>query len=191
MASKADIRKHMLAQRAILNIEAHQQRCGYVCDKLSSIPLAESSIIAVYFAINNEIDSKQYVELCWQRNNQVLLPIVTKPELIMQFKPWKSDSALEQGAYGIAQPAGGEVMLPNVILVPLVAFDRRGFRVGYGKGHYDATISALKHSNPSLLTIGIAASFQEVDAVSNEPHDAALNMIVTDKEIIHCQPEWQ
>lgn len=102
----------------------------------------------------------------------------------MKFIEWVPGEPMKAGAYGIMEPSGGGMIVPNVILVPLVAFDRRGYRLGYGAGYYDATIAHLKHTNPSLLTIGVGYSFQEVERLPNEAHDERLSLVVTDKEVI-------
>ncbi len=184
MASKVDIRREMTAKRSAFSAEDAAQACGYLCEKLAAVSLPESSIIAAYSAVRGEVDLNQYVDACRVRNNPVCLPIVTESELIMHFKEWLPFVPLEKGAFGVLEPLGGELVVPNVILVPLVAFDRRGFRLGYGKGYYDATIASLKQNNPALLTIGIAYSFQEVDTLPDEPHDERLDMVVTEQEVI-------
>ena len=76
---------------------------------------------------------------------------------------------------------------PKALLVPLAAFDRRGGRIGYGKGHFDRAIAALEEQHP-ILTIGLAYAVQEIEQVPVEPHDRLLDMVVTESELIRVKP---
>jgi 5-formyltetrahydrofolate cyclo-ligase len=184
MEDKAQIRKRLLSRRQQISSNERAVACGYLCDKLLTITLPEASAIAGYSAINGEVDIAQALNHYYTRNHPVFLPVVAKPETILQFLKWSPESAMRTGAYGIAEPLGGEVGVPDVIWVPLVAFDRTGHRLGYGAGYYDMTVAHLRKGNPKLLAIGIGYAFQEVDKLPAEAHDAKLDMIVTEKEII-------
>jgi len=184
MEHKAQIRKKMQIRRREATADERAAACGYICDKLGSIPLAESDIIAGYYPTQDEIDILQLLDHYHGRNNQVCMPTVTKPELILKFLEWTPGAVMKTGPYNIPEPVGGKLLVPSVILVPLLAFDRERYRLGYGGGYYDATIARLKESNPSLRTIGIGYSFQEVERLPREAHDARLDMVVTEKEVI-------
>lgn len=91
---------------------------------------------------------------------------------------------LEKNCHDVMQPMESAAECqPDIIIVPLVAFDRKGFRIGYGGGYYDTTLAVL-HKQRKITTIGAAFSFQETSAVPVEPFDAKLDIIVTEKEII-------
>lgn len=184
MLSKAELRQAMLDRRHRLGEIERARACGYICDQLESISLPEKVLVGGYLPINQEVDISQWLIATRLRGNRVFLPVVTKPEKTLKFLEWTAEAVLRTGAYGVSEPAGGQVGQPEVLLVPLVAFDRRGHRLGYGAGYYDATIAQLQELNPRLLTIGIAYQFQEVDILPAEAHDRRLDMIVTDKEII-------
>ena len=87
-----------------------------------------------------------------------------------------------------APPADQEVVSPALLLVPVAAFDRRGARIGYGKGYYDRAMVRLGAANPGLVAIGIAYSAQEVEQVPLEPWDRRLTLIVTEKETVAPKP---
>ena len=94
---------------------------------------------------------------------------------------------MESGRYGVEiPPAGAPVFRPDVVLVPLVAFDRRGNRLGYGAGYYDRTLERLRQMSARLHVIGVAYAFQEVESIEPEPHDQKLDVIVTEKGVILC-----
>ena len=92
--------------------------------------------------------------------------------------------ALIEGPFGLSEPAAtSPEVSPRALLVPLAAFDRRGHRIGYGAGYYDRAIARLSAIGP-LFTIGVAFSVQEIERVPDEPHDRALDVIVTETETI-------
>ncbi len=184
MNDKQHIRKMMLARRLEMTTENHKTACGYLCEKLLSIPLPPQSIIAGYQAIKGEVDVSQALIMCHGNHFPLCMPSVTKPERTLNFLKWHPSRSMKEGAHGILEPDGGEVVIPTTIWVPLVAFDRSGYRLGYGGGYYDATLAALRKANPTLQAIGIGFSFQEVDKLPHEAHDVKLDMIVTEKEVI-------
>lgn len=184
MPAKAELRAAMLARRREMSDETHAAACGYVCGKLLSIPLGERVRIAGYMAIHKELDVIQVLDVLYKQGNKVFLPSVTKPERYLKFLEWTPQSPMRTGAYGVTEPEGGQVGVPEVVLVPLVAFDRHGHRLGYGAGYYDATLAQLRQNNPDVLAIGVAFSFQEVDKLPAEAHDMRLDMVVTEKETI-------
>jgi len=181
---KAELRKMMLAKREALGAEERLAACGYLCDQLLTVTAPEGAVIAGYQAIRGEVDILQVLSAYVAQGNRVCLPTVTKPELILKFLEWYPEAETAPGHYGIHEPTGGEVLTPSVLLLPLLAFDRAGYRLGYGAGHYDATIESLRKNDPKLLTIGIGFAMQEVDKLPHEAHDARMDMIVTEKEVI-------
>jgi 5-formyltetrahydrofolate cyclo-ligase len=126
-----------------------------------------AAVVAGYVPIKNEVNI-----LCAL---VTALPVVKKEQKQLLFYPWKQDDELLKGTYGIEEPvAEGKAVTPDVIIVPLLAFDRNGHRLGYGAGHYDATLYSLRKNNPALLAIGAAFSRQETDILPPEPHDERI-----------------
>jgi 5-formyltetrahydrofolate cyclo-ligase len=116
------------------------------------------------------------------RGQEVALSRIVHPHL--SFRLWRPGDELEKGAFGVRQPsAEAPLVHPRALLVPLAAFDRRGGRIGYGKGHFDRAIKTLEAQH-SVLVVGLAYSSQEIDEVPNEPHDRPLDAIVTETELI-------
>lgn len=103
----------------------------------------------------------------------------------LTFRRWDAGVPMRTGRYGIAEPDGTEVVVPAVLLVPLLAFDRAGHRLGYGAGYYDRTIAALRAAGP-LLTIGVGFAAQEVERVPTGPFDEPLDWIVTEHAAHRC-----
>jgi 5-formyltetrahydrofolate cyclo-ligase len=106
----------------------------------------------------------------------VLLPVVTGARRALEFRPWRQSSVMEHGPFGTMHPAPGPALAPDVILVPLVAFDLARNRLGRGGGYYDRTLAA----HPDARSVGFAFEWARVDAVPVGPHDRPLNQIVTD-----------
>ncbi len=125
------------------------------------------------------------MQLLAERGQSLCLPVIEAADKPLYFRRWRLGEELEKGRYGIPiPPAGVPVFRPGVILVPLVAFDRAGHRLGYGAGYYDRTIARLKAMGEPVQVVGVGYSQQEVEAIPTGAHDQKMDMIVTDKEII-------
>ena len=106
------------------------------------------------------------------------------PRRALTFRLWTPDTVMETGAMGIdAPPAGTEEVVPRTVVVPLLAFDRRGYRLGYGGGYYDRTLAGLRDGD-GVLAVGVGYAAQEVAAVPVEDHDARLDAIVTEAGVL-------
>ncbi|SIO56698.1 5-formyltetrahydrofolate cyclo-ligase [Rhodovulum sp. ES.010] len=111
------------------------------------------------------------------------VPIIERKAAPLAFHLWTPDGALVPGPFGARVPAEGVAMVPEVLIVPLLAFDRTGARLGYGGGFYDRTLQALRARGP-VLAVGYAYAGQEVPRVPVEPTDQLLDAIVTEDEVI-------
>jgi 5-formyltetrahydrofolate cyclo-ligase len=111
------------------------------------------------------------------------VPVTPKRGLPLSFREWSPSCAMADGGFGTLIPATGNWIVPEVLIVPLVAFDRRGGRLGYGGGFYDRTLAMLRAAGPTLA-IGYAWAAQEDDSLPLEPTDQPLDLIVTESEVI-------
>ncbi|HEX7386355.1 MAG TPA: 5-formyltetrahydrofolate cyclo-ligase [Castellaniella sp.] len=113
----------------------------------------------------------------------VSLPVVTGPGEPLVFREWDLEAPMRTGAYGIQEPEGPEVKVPDVILVPTLGFTRKGDRLGYGGGYYDRTLAALKSSGHPLTTVGVAWACGDLSQEAYTPaaHDVRLDCVLTDK----------
>jgi 5-formyltetrahydrofolate cyclo-ligase len=135
-------------------------------------------IVAGYWPMGDELDPRP---LRAALANPLALPIVAGDAL--QFRAWTLGDPLEAGAHGTQHPATGKTVVPDVVIAPLVAFDRRGHRLGRGGGFYDRAIARLRaHGLP--LVVGVAFDAQEVDAIPVDPSDQHLDWIVTETRAI-------
>ncbi|MDP6621772.1 MAG: 5-formyltetrahydrofolate cyclo-ligase [Alphaproteobacteria bacterium] len=178
---KAELRKTSLERR----IEAHATAGPLAGDLvagqfLEAIEMAEGDAVAGYWPMRQEQDPVPLMKRLHGAGQAVALPVIEKPEKTLLFRSWEPGQVLEEAEFGTSQPAPeAAVLRPKVILVPLLAFDDRGFRLGYGGGYYDRTIAALRQSG-ELLAIGIAYDAQQVERVPEEEFDQRLDWVVTE-----------
>lgn len=139
--------------------------------------------LALYLSNGSEIDPRPVAEIAWAEGKAVALPSFETRGNTMRFAAWLPGMPLVRGPYGIAQPpAKAETIAPEIIVAPLVAFDRTGARLGQGGGHYDRAFAAF----PDARRIGLAWSVQEIAHVPVESWDKPLHAVATEKEWIDC-----
>ena len=140
--------------------------------------------IAGYYPSNFEVNILDLLSQASKKNFKVGLPVIKKGYKI-DFKHWIPSEPLYVNKYGILEPQKQNITFkPDIILVPLVAFDRNLNRIGYGKGYYDRALKQLA-SNKKILTIGMAFSFQEVSIIPTYQYDYNLDCILTDRNLIY------
>ena len=137
-------------------------------------------VIGGYFPFNYEIDVMEILEKFERQNYQISLPRIKKNSQ-MDFFQWSSNEPLAINKYGIPEPISGKIIYPDILLVPIVAFDKNLYRIGYGGGFYDRYIKRVK-KNKKIITIGLAYSFQKVKKIKINNNDMKLNFILTDKK---------
>lgn len=143
--------------------------------------LAPGRVVATYAAIGGEADPSRFAQAAAEAGCTLALPHVVDRATPIRFLAWMPDTPLMAGPFGLRQPpAHAAEVAPDIILAPLVGFDRRGNRVGQGAGHYDRAFAA----HPRAWRVGIAWSAQEVDALTPDPWDVPLHAIATEKEWI-------
>ena len=149
-----------------------------------NIRVDAGTVVAGYAPIRHEIDPMPLLAALSADGRALCLPVVMEKDSALLFRRWRPGDALASGAFGVPTPlADAAVAKPTLMIVPLLAFDRRGHRLGYGAGFYDRTITALR-STGTLETIGVAYAEQELDAVPTDLHDARLDLILTPDEVI-------
>ncbi|KQU23775.1 5-formyltetrahydrofolate cyclo-ligase [Methylobacterium sp. Leaf94] len=178
-ARKAALRNEALARRDALRKEDRRIGSLQIAETVMTIEaLAKVEIVGAFWPIRSEVDPRPLARLLFARGQRIALPKVTPNGLV--FREWREGEALVAGRFGLSEPHDDLPPLdPTALLVPLAAYDRRGHRIGYGRGYYDQAIERLSRNGP-VLTIGIAFSVQAVDTVPSEPHDQPLDHLVTE-----------
>jgi 5-formyltetrahydrofolate cyclo-ligase len=179
-AAKAAARKLARAKRATLtNIEAPARLAEAM---LAQHAPPKGAIIAGYWPMGGEMDPRPLMLALASLGHPLALPVTPPRGQPLAFRAWAPGAALRPGPIGTSEPVAGEELRPDVLLVPLLAFDRAGRRLGYGGGYYDCTLAALPGAKP----IGIAYAGQEMPEVPAGPQDMRLPLIATEDSVIIC-----
>ncbi|MBX3489000.1 5-formyltetrahydrofolate cyclo-ligase [Parvibaculum sp.] len=146
-----------------------------------AVLLPRQASIAGYVAMGSEADPAEVIARASAAGHVCALPRVAHQDAPLVFLQWRPGDALVAGAHGTREPAPGALACrPDVVLVPLLAFDARGRRIGYGGGYYDRTLAALRHEGTGIVAVGIAFSAQEAEDLPEEEFDARLDWVVTE-----------
>jgi 5-formyltetrahydrofolate cyclo-ligase len=178
---KAKLRKKFLRIRKLKN----KKNIQIEFDKVFNLINKQNILIKViggYFPVNYEVDDMNILKEFNKKKYQISLPVIKK-KFEMDFYKWSFNEPLKINMYGIPEPEKIKLVYPDVILVPLVAFDKKLNRLGYGGGYYDRLIKKLSEKK-NILKIGLALSTQIINNVPINEYDKKLDYIVTDKYII-------
>ena len=134
-------------------------------------------VVAAYYPVRSEFDCMPLLRRVAAEGWTLALPVIAGPAPLL-FREWTFGAPLEPGPFGVREPVEGPLAAPDVVLVPLLAFDARGYRLGYGGGHYDRTLAALRGAG-GVTAIGLAFDAQEVAEVPVCPYDEPLDWILT------------
>ena len=149
-----------------------------------------SKVIAVFWPIKSEINVRPLIEKLYQAGCSIALPEVVAPSKVLLFRKWTPRAKMTKGSYNtFVLTANAAVTEPDWILVPLLAFDSERFRLGYGGGYYDATLSQLAKQR-EIFTIGVAYDVQEFEAVPKESSDFQLDAVLTEKRVIEKEEKY-
>ena len=138
--------------------------------------------IGGYYPSNYEIDDLEILELLEKKKFNVSLPIIKKDNQMNFFK-WSNNEPLKINKFGIPEPVSSRIFYPDILLIPLVAFDSNLNRLGYGEGFYDRYIQKIEKIK-KIIKIGLAFSFQKTSSIPINQHDKRLDFIITEKEIL-------
>ncbi len=141
--------------------------------------------VSAYWPIGSEIDPRPLMAQLAARGHRLCLPAVAGPGAALIFREWSQGDPLAPADFGTREPtATAAAVEPDMLLVPLLAFDQRGYRLGYGGGYYDRTLEAARAARP-IMAVGLAFAEQEVAEVPAGPMDQPLDVIVTDAAVFH------
>ena len=151
--------------------------------KLIQFKIKKKNIrIALYYPSNFELNILKILELKYFLAQDILLPIIEKNNL-MKFFMWKKNEVLSVNKFGMLEPFKTKSKVPDLILIPTLAFDKEKFRLGYGKGFYDRYLNKYLKQNKDILTVGVAFSFQKHHKLPINHNDVKLDFILTEKGI--------
>jgi 5-formyltetrahydrofolate cyclo-ligase len=149
-------------------------------------PTAGRKVVSAFFPYKSEIDTRPLLGKLAGDGWTTCLPIVIALGEPLIFRRWLPGAPTQPGVWGIPRPPDdAPLLVPDVLLVPLMAFDRKGYRLGYGGGFYDRTLELLRRAKP-ITAVGVAYGAQEVDSVPHDAHDQPLDFVITEREIFAC-----
>ena len=147
---------------------------------MESVSFALPSIVSGYWPILSEIDIRPLLKSLHECGHEVCLPTIINDQLPLRFRQWSPSDRLQGAAFNTFQPDETKPqMKPEVVIVPLLAFDNRGHRLGYGGGYYDRTLDSF--SGAEIVTVGVGYEMQFVERLPADRNDVALHWIVTEK----------
>ncbi len=178
---KANLRNGRLAARDTLpEAERLEKNLSLTAHGLGAVQVSVGTVVSGFLPIRSEVDLKPLMAALAQEGARLCLPAILDKETIV-FRQYRPDAELIAMGFGTDGPAEHEpVLQPEIMLVPLSAFDARGNRIGYGGGYYDRAIHELRQKGHNPRLIGIAFDCQEVASVPVEPHDIRLDAILTE-----------
>lgn len=149
----------------------------------NNLALERGCAVASYWPFRDEADPRQLAAALEGVGHALLLPCIASPSDPLTFRLWHEGDATRSNAFGISEPlATSPKIVPRAILVPLLAFDAEGYRLGYGGGYYDRTLAELR-ARGRIVVIGVAYAGQECESLPRESHDQKLDMVITEKGV--------
>jgi 5-formyltetrahydrofolate cyclo-ligase len=182
--TKAALRAATLALRDALPAAERQAAAEAIAARAFPIAVAAGSIVAGFSPMRSEINPLPLMRKLADAGARLALPVVQGRGKPLIMRAWHFGAPLKSGQWGIREPTAdaGEVA-PDILIVPLAAFDRQGHRIGYGAGYYDMTIHALR-AKKMVIAVGIAYAAQEIEQVPATERDARLDLVLTEREVI-------
>ena len=183
MSSKQQLREKARTARDSLPPEEADHNSRVILERLLSLIDGESPVM-VYVSKPPEVETHRFISSLLERGTEVVVPIIQARDCSLRLSYLRDLSSLSVSTFRVPEPIGAEIPARAddiaVVIVPVIAFDRSGHRLGYGAGYYDRFLE----KNPHLKRIGVAFSCQEVRDLPADEHDMRMDLIVTEKEVI-------
>jgi 5-formyltetrahydrofolate cyclo-ligase len=182
--AKAELRRAALARREALPAQARQVAAEAIAARAFPVPIAAGTIVSGFMPLKSEINPLPLMRKLADAGASFALPVVAGRGKPLTLRAWMWGEPLVAGVWGIREPPPtAKETDPDIVLVPLLAFDRAGYRIGYGAGYYDLTLAHLRKKKP-ITAVGIAFAAQEVETVPRTDFDARLDLVLTETETI-------
>jgi 5-formyltetrahydrofolate cyclo-ligase len=184
---KPELRQAALARRDALGADERAQAAAHIGARPLAVAVAVDTVVSGFWPMRSEIDPSPLMRQLAARGARLALPLVQGRGSPLAFRAYAFGDPLRRGTWGIHEPLPEATLLaPDLLIVPLAAFDRRGHRIGYGAGYYDMTIRELR-AQKSIVAIGLGFAVQEISAVPATPRDERLDLVLTERELIDCR----
>jgi len=185
--AKAELRRQARARREALPAGMRAAAAQAIAARPFPIPLALKATVSGFMPIGSEINPIPLMRNLAALGAQLALPAVAGRGKPLTMRAFAFGQRLVPGTWGIREPVPeAPEVFPDVLLVPLLAFDRSGHRIGYGAGYYDLTIAAMR-ARKAISACGLAFAAQEIVNVPTTPRDVRLDLVLTEREVIDCR----
>ena len=182
---KSYLRKTSLIQRKKKYLNTNKFNFNIIFKLIRKHFSKKKIIIAGYYPSYYEVDILNFLEKASKKKFRIVLPVI-KSSNAMSFKSWIFKEPLYVNKFGMLEPKNsGKDIIPDLIMVPLVAFDNRLNRIGYGKGYYDRSLKKISKIKRNAISLGIAFSFQKCQKIPTNKQDFKLDYVLTEKGIIN------
>jgi 5-formyltetrahydrofolate cyclo-ligase len=184
---KAALRREAIARRDAIPAPERAAAAEAIGARGLPVPVPPVTLVSGFMPMRSEVNPLPLMRNLAAAGARLALPVVAGRGRPLILRAWSFGEPLARGVWGIQQPrdTAAEVA-PDIMIVPLLAFDRTGHRIGYGAGYYDMTIGALRARKP-IVAIGIAFAAQEIERVPATARDAALDLVLTERDVIDCR----
>jgi 5-formyltetrahydrofolate cyclo-ligase len=188
--AKAAMRREAIARRDALPASQRQQAAEAIAACAFPIVIPQGAIVSGFMPLKSEINPLPLLRKLSDAGAALALPVVAGKGQPLTMRGWRFGAPLASGVWGIREPMpDAPAVDPDILIVPLLAFDRRGYRLGYGAGYYDMTLTALRARKP-IVAVGVAYAAQEVETVPITPRDARLDLVLTEQGTVDFRSAW-
>ena len=184
---KSALRQAALARRDALSASARARAAAHIGAQPFPIAVSVDAVVSGFWPMRSEIDPLPLMRQLAARGTKLALPLVQGRGSPLAFRAYAFGHPLRAGTWGIYEPLSeAPLVAPDLLIVPLAAFDRAGHRIGYGAGYYDMTLRQLR-AQKSIMAVGLGFAVQEISAVPATAHDERLDLVLTERELIDCR----
>jgi 5-formyltetrahydrofolate cyclo-ligase len=182
--AKERLRHEAQARRNALPADVRKGAGEAIAARAFPLPIAPGILVSGFMPLKSEINPLPQMQKLAEQGARLALPRVVGRGSPLSMRAWQFGGPLDRGQWGIREPkADAPEVDPDILLVPLLAFDRAGYRIGYGAGYYDMTIKRLRVLK-TVTAVGIAFAAQEVPEIPKTPRDERLDLVLTEREVI-------
>lgn len=181
-------RATLLGTRQTMPQDSRQNAAEIIAARLDDIVTKRRSMaVGLYWPIRQEINLLPWANELARRGIDLCLPVVVTPKAPLEYWRWTQGEALTRGIWNIPVPARRDVVLPDLMLAPLVGFDRANYRLGYGGGYFDRTLASLRQRP---MVVGVGFEFSALETIFPQPHDIPMDEVVTERAD-ELPPDWR
>ena len=182
--AKTELRREAMARRDSLPADLRQAAAQAIAERPFPLAVAQGTTVSGFMPLKSEISPLPLMQRLANAGAQLALPVIAGRGKPLTMRAWHIGAPLDRGQWGIGEPKPEAPEVdPDILLVPLLAFDRAGGRIGYGAGYYDMTIRRLRGLK-TVTAVGLAFAVQEVGEIPTTPRDERLDLVLTEREVI-------